>query len=95
MDFELDEVIRAAADHGAMLEVDAQPDRLDLDDLACRAAIRPGARLVVSTDAHSVPELLFMGWGVDQARRGWAEKDDVVNARPLHELMKLLHHGRR
>jgi DNA polymerase (family X) len=95
MSFDLDEVIRAAADHGVLLEVDAQPDRLDLDELGCCAAIEHGVRLVISTDAHAVAELRFMRWGVEQARRGWAEKDDIANTRPLGELLKLLHRGRR
>jgi DNA polymerase (family X) len=78
-----------------LLEVDAQPDQLDLDELGCRAAIEHGVRLVISTDAHVVAELRFMRWGVEQARRGWAEKDNIANTRPLGELLKLLHRGRR
>jgi DNA polymerase (family 10) len=87
----LEEVFHAAADHGVMLEVNAQPDRLDLDDVACRAAVQSGVRLVVNTDAHAAAELGFMRWGIDQARRGWAEKKDVANTKPLAQLRKLLH----
>jgi len=91
---DLDQVIRAAQDHGVLLEVNGQPDRLDLDDLASRAAIEAGAMLAISTDAHAVAELGFMRWGVDQARRGWAEKRQIANACPLPQLLKLLHGGR-
>jgi DNA polymerase (family 10) len=78
-----------------LLEVNAQPDRLDLDDVALRSALDAGATLVISTDAHAVAELRFMRWGVDQARRGWAERKDVANTRTLAELLKLLHRQRR
>jgi DNA polymerase (family 10) len=93
-DFDLDEIFRVAADRGMLLEVNAQPDRLDLDDLAVQAAIRHGVRLTISTDAHASQELGFMRWGVDQARRGWATAADVANTRPLKALLGLLHRSR-
>ncbi len=89
--FDLDRVVGAAVDHGVLLEVNAQPERLDLDDVSVRAAIGAGARIIIDTDAHSPAELRFMRWGVDQARRGWAEKVDVANTRPLSRFLKLLH----
>ncbi len=92
--FDTDAVLRAAVEHGVMLEINAQPERLDLDDVLSRAAVRAGAILSLGSDAHSVAELRFMRWGVDQARRGWVRKRDVANTRPLAEVMKLLH-GRR
>ena len=92
---DLDQVYRAAVEHGVLLEVNAQPDRLDLDDLAVRAALERGATLAISTDAHATAELGFMRWGVDQARRGWATRDRVANTRPLDQLLGLLHAGRR
>lgn len=94
MRLDLERVLRAAVDHGVLLEINAQPERLDLDDLAGRAAIDQGATLVVSTDAHAVAELRFMRWGVDQARRGWATARHVANTLPLDRLLRLLH-GRR
>lgn len=89
--FDLAEVCRAAAGNGVMLEVNAQPDRLDLSDVDVQAALAQGVRLVVSTDAHGTRELDYMPWGVDQARRGWATRADVANTRPLAEFRKLLH----
>jgi DNA polymerase (family 10) len=73
------------------LEVNAQPTRLDLDDVSCRTAIMHGAAIVVSSDAHAAQELTFMRFGVGQARRGWAQKNDVLNTLPLKELLKRLH----
>lgn len=92
--FDLGEVIRVAAGQGVLLEVNAQPDRLDLDDVQVQSALRHGAGIVISTDAHSAAELRFMRWGVDQARRGWATASDVANARPLEALLGMLHRGR-
>jgi DNA polymerase (family 10) len=92
---DLDEVCRAAADAGVILEVNGQPERLDLDEIACRTVVERGIPIAISTDAHAVAELGFMRWGVDQARRGWASKADVVNTLPLTQLAKLLHGARR
>lgn len=88
---DLDAVCAAAAAEGKMVEVNAQPERLDLDDVATRLAVEHGVTLTLGTDAHAVEELGFMRWGVDQARRGWATKHDVANTRPLAKLMALLH----
>jgi DNA polymerase (family 10) len=93
--FDFAEILRVASGEGVMLEIDAQPERLDLDELSARAAIEQGVPLVVSTDAHSTAELRFLRWGVDQARRAWAEAKDVANTRSLSELLPLLHHARR
>lgn len=94
MALDLEPIFRAAAAHGVILEVNAQPDRLDLDDVAVRAALEQGVKLAISTDAHSTAELGFMRWGVGQARRGWAGAKAVVNTRPLAQLRSLLHQRR-
>jgi DNA polymerase (family 10) len=86
--FDLDEVCRVAANEGVFLEVNAQPERLDLDDIAVRRALELGCTLVISTDAHATEELGFMRWGVDQARRGWTGAAHVANTRPLAQLLK-------
>ena len=78
--FDLDEVVRVAVNEGVLLEINAQPERLDLDDLAARRAQALGASFVIDTDAHTTQELAFMRWGVDQARRGWVARSRVVNA---------------
>ncbi|HVX38599.1 MAG TPA: DNA polymerase/3'-5' exonuclease PolX [Gemmatimonadaceae bacterium] len=88
--FDLDEVAHVAADQGVLLEINAQPERLDLDDLSARRAQELGATFVIDTDAHSTEELRFMRWGVDQARRGWIERRRVLNTRPLDQVIAFL-----
>jgi DNA polymerase (family 10) len=83
-------VIKAARDHGVMLEINAQPDRLDLNDVHIQMAREAGVRLVVSTDAHRTQELDCMRYGVDQARRGWCQAGDIANTRRLPAFRKLL-----
>lgn len=87
---DVERVMRGALERGCHLEVNAQPERLDLDDRWCRLARGLGLTLAISTDAHAAGELGFMRFGVDQARRGWLEAKDVLNTRPLAALRKLL-----
>lgn len=89
-ELDMERVIMAAKERGCCLEINAEPDRLDLTDLAAKAAKELGVRIAISTDAHSTAALDCMRFGVDQARRGWLEPDDVINTRPLAELKKLL-----
>ena len=84
------EVFQAAIDHGVVLEINAYPDRLDLRDVDARMAKEMGARLVISTDAHSTMQLELMKFGVFTARRGWVEARDVINTLPLQGLLKVL-----
>jgi DNA polymerase (family 10) len=87
---DMQRVMKAALERGCCLEINAQPDRLDLNDANCRLAKEIGVKVTISTDAHSVQELGFMRFGVDQARRGWLEADDVLNTRPLGGLKAML-----
>jgi DNA polymerase (family X) len=89
-DIDLERVLTAARERGRILEVNAHPDRLDLDDQGCRMAKEAGVHLAISTDAHRVADLDLMRFGIDQARRGWLEPDDVVNTRRLADLRRLL-----
>ena len=93
MQFDLPAVVRAAVDQGVLLELDAQPERLDLNDVAAHAARELGAGFVISSDAHATAELEFIGYGVDQARRGWLTARDVVNTLPLDRLLARLRKG--
>jgi DNA polymerase (family 10) len=90
IELDLERVLEAARERGRILEVNAQPERLDLDERACRLARDVGVKVAVSTDAHRIADLDLMRHGVDQARRGWLEPGDVVNTRPLAALRKLL-----
>jgi DNA polymerase (family 10) len=87
---DMQEIIKAARDYGVMLEINAQPDRLDLNDLHVLMARAGGVKLVVDTDAHRIQELDCMRYGVDQARRGWCEAKDVANTCHLTAFKKLL-----
>ena len=73
-----------------MVELNAQPDRMDLDDRACKMAKDAGVRVAISTDAHSTADLGLMRFGIGQARRGWLEPADVINTRGLAALKRLL-----
>jgi DNA polymerase (family X) len=90
IDVDLDTVMKAAADHGCFLELNSQPARLDLDDVAVMAAKERGIPIVIDTDAHSVEELGFLEFGVYQARRAGLEARHVANARSLDQFRKLL-----
>jgi DNA polymerase (family 10) len=89
-DLDLETVLKAAADYGCLMELNCQPSRLDLDDVALLAAKERGIPIVLGTDAHAVEELAFMEFGVYQARRAGLEAKDVANARPLGQFRKLL-----
>ncbi len=83
-------IIRHAKQRGCFLELDAQPDRLDLIDSHCQSAKEEGVLVSIDSDAHSTFDLANLKFGVGQARRGWLEKQDVLNTRPLAALRKLL-----
>jgi len=85
---DLEAVYDAAARYGKFLELNANPQRLDLDDVACAAAKRHGIPIVISTDAHSVIGLDCMRYGILQARRAGLTKEDVVNTRAWKEVKK-------
>ena len=76
---DLEEVFHAAKEHGVAVELNAQPERLDLNDVHAHRAREIGVKVAINTDAHSVEQLRFMSYGIDQARRGWLEKKDVIN----------------
>jgi DNA polymerase (family 10) len=85
---DLEEVFKAAADYGCLMELNCQPSRLDLDDAALAAAKRHGVGVVLGSDAHAVEELRFMEFGVYQARRAGLEPKDVVNTLSLDRLRR-------
>lgn len=89
-DIDMDRVMSAAHELGCYLEINAEPDRLDLNDIHAHAAKTKGVKVAVSTDAHSVNAFQYMRFGIDQARRGWLTADDVINTRSLADLRKLL-----
>ncbi|MFW6143842.1 MAG: DNA polymerase/3'-5' exonuclease PolX [Patescibacteria group bacterium] len=88
--YDMEKVLKKAKEKNCILEINAQPDRLDLDDAYAKMAKEMGIMLSISTDAHSLEELDFLKYGVWQARRGWLEKENVLNTRPLEEVRELL-----
>lgn len=89
-EMDMSEILKAAADHGVMMEINAHPSRLDLDDIAASAAKNLKIPIVISTDAHSESGLDVMQYGIHQARRAGLEKKDVANTKTWAQFKKLL-----
>jgi len=85
----IEKPIDVAKDTSTMVEIDAHYDRLDLKDEYVRMAIQKGVKLVIDLDAHHPVHLAFLK-GIGQARRGWAQKDDVQNSMPFDQFLKCL-----
>ncbi len=90
IDMDLEKILEAMKARGCFIEINSQPDRLDLSDVHAKMAREAGVRLVISTDAHSQSGLNHIKWGVAQARRAWLEKEDVLNTRSWKSLKKML-----
>ena len=88
--FDMEQVLDAAAKAGIAMEINAQPNRLDLSDVHARAARDRGVKITISTDAHSVRQLDHMRYGVFVARRAGLSKDDVLNTRPLERFRRAI-----
>lgn len=90
-DIDLPTIFKAAAETGTILELNSFPDRLDLrDDYLMDAKFNYGCKFAIDTDAHNANHLRYMRYGVATAQRGWLEKDDVVNAHPLEDMLRML-----
>ena len=87
---DIEKIFRAARETKTILEINSHPERLDLNDVNIKKAIRLGIKLVINTDSHHKDQLRYMEYGVYQARRGWAEKKDIINTYPLKKLLKFL-----
>jgi DNA polymerase (family 10) len=90
IDVDMLAIVRAAKKRGCYLELNAQPDRLDLDDVHARMAREEGVLVALDTDAHSTFDFAHLRYGIGQARRAWLEPRDVLNTRSLKELRPLL-----
>ncbi|MFW6290875.1 MAG: DNA polymerase/3'-5' exonuclease PolX [Spirochaetota bacterium] len=90
---DLGTLFEAAVETGVALELNANPERLDLNDQACRSAVEAGASLAIGTDAHSTANLGFMRYGVDTARRGWVEASRVLNTLSADDVAHALSPG--
>jgi DNA polymerase (family 10) len=92
---DLEAVFDAAVKHGKFMELNANPRRLDLDDVNCAAAKQHGIPIVISTDAHSIGNLEMMRYGILQARRAGLTKEDVVNTRSWEEVSQTIAKAKR
>ena len=89
-ELDIERLVRHAKAVGCFFEINANPNRLDLSDLNARTAKEHGVKITVNTDAHSIAELDFMQGGINQARRAWLERADVLNTVPAERLLKTL-----
>ena len=89
-DVDLERVVEKALETGTFLEINAQPDRLDLRDAHARLAGEAGVKIVISSDGHQISALSNLEFGVAQARRAWLGPDQILNTRPWGEVKKLL-----
>ncbi len=90
MDVDMERIIRHARQRGCYLELNAQPERLDLTDLHCQMAKAEGVLVAINSDGHTLLDFDHLRFGVGQARRGWLEARDVLNTRSLKQLLPLL-----
>ncbi|MBI3019795.1 MAG: DNA polymerase/3'-5' exonuclease PolX [Parcubacteria group bacterium] len=87
IELDIDEVIAAAKRTGTVLEIDAFPDRLDLCDEYIRKCVNAGVKMSIDSDAHAVGHFSVLEYGIAQARRGWATKEDIINTLSAHDLL--------
>ena len=87
---DMDKLLDAAKVNKKIMELNAYPDRLDLNDLHCRKAKEKGVKIAISTDSHWTEHFAWIRYGIATARRGWLEPEDVINTLPLESLLKLL-----
>jgi DNA polymerase (family 10) len=91
--FDMDAVLKAAAQKKVAMELNAYPDRLDLSDVHLRMAKQHGVKIVINTDSHHTSHLEKIRYGVTQARRAWLTKDDVLNTLPAQKFASAMKHA--
>jgi len=85
---DFDKILRGANLTKTILEINSYPERLDLKDSYIKRAKEAGLKMIINTDSHQKDQLRFIKYGIAQARRGWAEKEDIINTQPLDKLLK-------
>ena len=85
---DFDKILKIAKETGTILEINSSPQRLDLNGFYVRRAKTQGVKMIINTDSHHKDQLNLMEYGVSQARRGWAEKEDIINTKSVEELLK-------
>src|SRR3989344_9331533 len=89
-EIDFDKILTVAKETGAILEINANPYRLDLNDKNIRKAKEMGVKMIINSDAHQPEQMRFVEYGVSQARRGWTEKKDIINCQPLEKMLKII-----
>ncbi len=89
-DVNIEELVATAKKTGTIMEIDAFPDRLDLKDEHIRLCVEAGVKMAIDSDAHAPAHFPYLEYGIAQARRGWAEKKDIINAWPVEKMLKFL-----
>jgi len=87
---DFDKILRAAKEFGTILEINSFPERLDLNDQNIKRAKEAGVKMIINTDSHQKDQLRYIEFGIAQARRGWAEKEDIINTFQLEKLLNFL-----
>ncbi|MCP6718465.1 MAG: DNA polymerase/3'-5' exonuclease PolX [Patescibacteria group bacterium] len=87
-EIDFDKIIKTAKEYGVILEINSHPVRLDLNGQNIRRCKKAGVKMVINADSHHRSHMRYVELGVAQARRGWAEKKDIINARPLNKLLE-------
>ncbi|KKS38983.1 MAG: DNA polymerase III [Candidatus Sungbacteria bacterium RIFCSPLOWO2_12_FULL_41_11] len=90
IELDIDEIIAAAKRTGTILEVNAYPNRADIKDEYIRKCVRAGVKMSIDSDAHSIQHFKMLEFGIAQARRGWAERKDIINGWSLEKMLKFL-----
>ena len=90
IELDIDEIIKTAKRTGTVLEIDAYPDRSDIKDEYIKKCVLSGVKMSIDSDAHSKAHFSFLEMGIAQARRGWARREDIINAWPVEKMLKML-----
>lgn len=90
VEYHWDRIFAACKLNDIAIEINASPDRLDLPDTLVRSAVEEGIKCVIDSDAHAAEQLTLMPYGISVARRGWAQKKDIVNTLPVHDFSSWL-----
>jgi len=85
---DFDKILRAAKEYKIILEINSFPERLDLNDQNIRRAKEAGVKMIINTDSHQKDQLRYIEFGLAQAKRGWAEKKDIINSQPIEKLIE-------
>ncbi len=85
---DFDKILRTAKETNTILEINSMPERLDLKDIYIKRAKEMGVKMIINTDSHQKDHMIMIEFGIAQARRGWAEKKDIINTQPLNKLLE-------